>query len=51
MSDSTVLYLNKHVSMLIDSINKNQAGDGLGELGWGWGAKSVDKNNQEAHQE
>ena len=37
MSDSAVLYLNKHVnvSMWIDSINKNQAGDGLGDLGWG----------------
>ena len=37
--------------MLIDSINKNQAGDGSGELGCGWGAKSVDKNRQEAQQE
>lgn len=40
-----------YISMWIGSINKNQAGDGLGELGGGGGTKSVDKNNQEAQQE
>ena len=40
-----------YISMWIGSINKNQAGDGLGELGVGGGTKIADKNYQEAQQE